>query len=209
MSLNAQGLTFAYLNGPKLIDGLDLQVQAGESVVIMAPSGTGKTTLLSLLGGLRKPLSGSVKIEVAPAGENRPELSWVFQSMHLLPKRSVLDNVSIALLTQGHRREAAEKAAMEQLQVFKVAHLFDRAQKDISGGESQRVALARAAAVNPAVILADEPTANLDTANVNMVVEALFSSFSQSALIVTTHDQRVAQKADKLFVLEDGKLAPR
>lgn len=204
MSLSVKSLVFGYPKGPKLIDGLDLEVRFGQSVAIMAPSGTGKTTLLALLGGLRKPDSGHVIL--GNEEFTNPRLSWVFQSMHLMPRRTVLDNVAVASLTLGLSRQEAELRASEQLERFAVGHLANRLQKDISGGESQRVALARAAVVEPQVVLADEPTANLDRSNVDMVSHTLFHGFPSSALIVTTHDQSVAAQAEALYVLENGRL---
>ena len=204
MSLSVRQLVFGYPNGPKLINGLDLEVLPGHSIAIMAPSGTGKTTLLALLGGLRRPESGQIALGSPELRD--PKISWVFQSMHLMPKRTVLDNVSIACLAQGMARSTAEEESRKQLQRFAVGHLASRMQKDISGGESQRVALARAAAGDPQVVLADEPTANLDRTNVDLVSRTLFGGFPTAALIVTTHDRMVAAQAGTQYVLEGGKL---
>ncbi len=204
MSLKVEELIFGYPNGPTLLDGLNLTVERGESVSIMAPSGTGKSTLLALIGGLRRPLGGT--ITVGDPAVDRPVLSTVFQSMHLISGRTVLDNVSIASMSQGMPRLEAEALSHAELTRFKIDHLAARLQKDVSGGESQRVALARAAVTRPQVVLADEPTANLDRANADLVSTTLYSGFPQSALIVTTHDEAVARQAARCLILRDGKL---
>lgn len=205
MSLTALGLRFAYANGDLLLDGLDLSVATGSSVSITAPSGTGKSTLLAVLGGLRRPLAGSVRIDPDPEA-NRPEVAWVFQAMHLLGRRTALDNVALGALARGSTRPEAEERALGELDRFGVAHLARRGQRSISGGESQRVALARAAVADPLVVLADEPTANLDRRNADRVIDVLMTGFPRAALVVATHDPAVAAAAGVSFELAGGRL---
>lgn len=207
MSIEIKNLTFGYSRDLPLINNLSIKVGQGESVAIMAPSGTGKSTLLGLIGGLLDPWQGEVLIDCANSTDySRPEISWVFQSMHLLPGRTALENVAIAQLARGKSRREAELRAGIELDRFKVGELASRQQKSLSGGESQRVALARAAAADPFVVLADEPTANLDRANAELVTNVLLTGFPESALIVTTHDAEVAKRAHRILVLRSGVL---
>ena len=204
VSLVAEGLGFRFAGGPVLIVHLSLRVDAGESVAVMAPSGTGKTTLLTLLGGLRRPDSGTVTIDgLAP----HPGLvSWVFQRMALLTERTVLDNVAIPSLARGARRSEAEDRARDALVAFGVDEFAARRARDISGGQAQRVAMARAAAVRTPLVLMDEPTANLDRATADGVIEVMLGGFLHAAVVVATHDPAVAARADRVYQLDRGRL---
>lgn len=209
MSLTVSSISFGYAAGAELISGLSLSVGAGESAVIMAPSGTGKSTLLSILGGLRAPTAGGVRIErdsEESGAPPRPEVAWVFQAMHLMPRRTVIDNVAVAALARGWARPHAEEVAQRELDRFGVAHLRDRRQSTLSGGESQRVALARASVADPHVVLADEPTANLDAGNARIVAEAFNGGFPRAAVVVATHDPVLAAAATQAYTLTDGRL---
>lgn len=211
MSLNATGISFAYLGQDELLTDLSLSVASGQSAAIMAPSGTGKSTLLAILGGLREPHSGTVEISAPAASTDnspliRPQVSWVFQAMYLLPRRTALHNVALALLTRGADRGEADEYAARCLERFDVAEFADRPVRKLSGGQAQRVGLARAAATQAHVILADEPTANLDRKNADQVIEVLFGGFSESALVVVTHDDYLASQADATYRMEAGKL---
>ena len=154
MPLVASGVTFGYRTDAPLLQDLSLEVSAGSSVGVMAPSGSGKSTLLAVLGGLRRAWGGTVAVEHAGPDTGGPLISWVFQDMHLLPHRTALDNVAVALLSQGLTRAQSEYLALAELDRFGVSALAGRLQRDLSGGESQRVALARAAIARPAVVLA-------------------------------------------------------
>ncbi len=209
MSLTARGVTFGYARDEPLLRDVELHVDDGRSAVVMGPSGSGKSTLLSLLGGLRRPAAGSVTIG-GPTGERtRPRLSWVFQSMHLIGARTVLDNVAVAALSLGFPRRASEDRARTALDRFGVGTLAARRQSTLSGGQAQRVALARAAVGEPLVVLADEPTANLDRRTADAVLAVLFSGFPTSALVVTTHDPAVAAAGSAAYDLLDGALVRR
>ncbi len=203
----ARDVHFGYRRDRVVLDGVDIEVGAGSSAALMAPSGAGKSTLLTILGGLRRPWSGSVVLtEAGSDGDLRQPVSWVFQAMHLMGRRTVVDNVAIAALARGHRRGDADVVTRSQLSRFGVGHLAERPQRDLSGGESQRVALARAAVADPLVVLADEPTANLDRANADLVIDVLFGGFPHAALVVATHDPLVAARADVIYRLESGRL---
>lgn len=202
MPLIASGLTFAYPRGPHLLDGLDLSVPGGSSAAVMAPSGVGKTTLLAVLGGLRRPTSGSVSLSADGGGT----VAWVFQEMHLLPRRTVLDNVTIGAMPRGIRRAGAEPRALAALARFDVEELAGRSVRTLSGGQRQRVALARAAIGEPALVLADEPTANLDRANAAAVAQVLATGFPGAVVIIATHDPVVAACTDVTYLLVDGRL---
>jgi putative ABC transport system ATP-binding protein len=205
MSLRAADLSFRFPAGPRVIDGLCLEVVAGESVVVMAPSGTGKTTLLGLLGGLRRPDRGVVTINGDPP--DPATVAWVFQRMHLLHDRYVQDNVALPALARGMSRTDAEAAGLDALKAFGVAELADRRAREVSGGQAQRVAMARAAVVRAPVVLMDEPTANLDRVTADGVIEVMFAGFRHAAVVVATHDPAVADHADRTYQLADGRLA--
>jgi ABC-type lipoprotein export system ATPase subunit len=205
MSLIATGLRFAYPGGARILDDLDLTVPAGGSAVVTAPSGTGKSTLLAVLGGLRHPAAGTVTIDRDPH-EDRPAVAWVFQAMHLLGRRTAVENVALGALARGACRAGAEAQARRELARFGVGDLAERRQRTLSGGESQRVALARAAVADPLVVLADEPTANLDRRNADHVIHVLMTGFPRAALVVATHDPAVAARADVAYALVDGRL---
>lgn len=205
MSLTAKGLRFAYPGGAQIIDGLDLHVPPGASAAITAPSGTGKSTLLALLGGLRRPTDGTVMID-EDALHLRPTVAWVFQAMHLLGRRTAVENAALGALARGASRTEAFSAAEEELARFGVVHLAGRQQRTLSGGESQRVALARAAVADPLVVLADEPTANLDRHNADHVIDVLMTGFPRAALVVATHDAAVAAAVGVAYELVDGRL---
>lgn len=201
-----------------IFNGINFEVQAGESVAIIGSSGAGKTTLLNLLGGLDSPTSGAVFLN----GENlhlakeskrsqirNREMGFVYQFHHLLPEFTALENVCMPLLIGGSLSEGRQRA--EQL-LIKVG-LKDRLKhkpSQLSGGERQRVAIARALVNNPSLVLMDEPTGNLDEATAQRVQEVLWQlveEFSTSFVIVT-HDSRVASELDKVCKLEGGLIKP-
>ncbi len=216
MSLTATGLKFRYPSGPLLLDGLDLEVASGCSAVVMAPSGVGKSTLLAVLGGLRRPESGTVTIARDGADvnhgveqtESATMISWVFQAMHLLPQRTALENVAVAAMPRGLRRSQAEQLAAIELERFAVGELARRQVRTLSGGQCQRVALARASVADPRVVFADEPTGNLDPANAAAVARVLVMGFPRAAVVIATHDPDVAAMADVVYRLDGGRLVP-
>jgi ABC-type lipoprotein export system ATPase subunit len=197
----------------ELLQGVSLEVAAGESVAVMAPSGRGKTTLLWIAGLLLKPTTGRVEIDrVERTPADAAELlgstvSWVLQSVNLLPRRTVIDNVALPLLAHEWPEGAARERARDLLSVVGLASCGGRTARTLSGGEAQRVGVARALATQPSVLLADEPTANLDGATARSVAAALFEASTETALVVTTHDAAVGRLATRrVYISERGRL---
>lgn len=216
--VSANGLVFtaAAASGPvHVLRGVDLSVGAGEAVGIVGPSGSGKTSLLMLLAGLERPTAGSLQVanqdlkamdEDALARFRRDEVGIVFQAFHLIPTMSALENVAMPLEFAG-RRDAFDRAAAALKEVG-LGHRLDHYPGQMSGGEQQRVALARAVVAEPRLILADEPTGNLDTAN----AAAVFDIFERLAreegrtVVVVTHDPDLAKRATRRIHLVDGRI---
>ena len=198
----------------RALRGVDLDVARGEWVAIMGPSGSGKSTLLHVLGGLDTPDGGSVRIagdDVARLSETRRavlrrrEVGYVFQFFNLVSDMSVADNVELPLLLVGVRRREARQRARDLLESLGIADVLDALPAQLSGGQQQRVALARALANRPAVLLADEPTGNLDTESARQVLALLRAEHDAGQTIVmVTHDARVASAADRVLVMQDG-----
>jgi len=215
--LEARGLVRRYQaeGSPiRAVDGVDLVVEAGETVSVMGPSGCGKSTLLHLLGGLERPDAGELYLggervdglsETAWAVRRRSRLGFVFQAFHLVDELTSVENVELPALLLGASRRDARRRAMELLERLGVAaragHLPDR----LSGGERQRVAVARALINRPLLVLADEPTGNLDSRATGDLL-GLFAELREArqALLVVTHDARVASTADRLLRMRDG-----
>jgi putative ABC transport system ATP-binding protein len=194
--------------------GIDLDVSSGEWVAVMGPSGSGKSTLLHVLGGLDTPDAGSVMVagsDVARMSETRRALlrrrhvGYVFQFFNLVSDMSVVDNVELPMLLVGVRRRDARRRAEELFESLGIADVLGAAPAELSGGQQQRVALARALANKPAVLLADEPTGNLDTDSARQVLALLRKEHDAGQTIVmVTHDPRVAAAADRVLVMQDG-----
>ena len=200
----------------KALDGVDVDVRAGESVCVLGPSGSGKTTLVNLLSALDAPTAGELTIsgrrvdglsERELVGVRRGLLGYVFQQFHLIPTLTVAENVALPLLFLGRKAEPAKIA-----RVLEAVGLADRAghlPKELSGGQMQRVAIGRALAVRPRVLIADEPTGNLDS----HTGEAIFDLFRKTvredgvALVLTTHNLALAARCDRTLTLADGRLA--
>jgi ABC-type lipoprotein export system ATPase subunit len=215
--LRARGLRKEYGKGEGLVravDGVDLDIGAGETVAVMGPSGCGKSTLLHLLGGLDRPSGGEVSLdgrriddigEKALARMRRTAVGFVFQAFHLMEELTAVENVELSALLAGRSPRAARRRAEELLERV---GLTDRARflpSALSGGQRQRVAIARALSNEPLVVLADEPTGNLDSA-ATLDVLRLFESLHESGqtLVVVTHDARIAATADRLISMRDG-----
>jgi putative ABC transport system ATP-binding protein len=199
-----------------ILNGIDLQIFPGEFVALVGPSGSGKSTLLSILGLLEPPTSGDVLLNQKSVGKlSRKELAdirsstigYVFQSFNLLAGLSAVENVMFPGLLAGESGQARYDRAIALLDKFGVAALAKRFPAEMSGGEQQRVAIARALFRSPAVILADEPTGNLDTENGRKVIDALqtLNSAGQTIVLVT-HDQSIAGDAPRLISLLDGRV---
>jgi lipoprotein-releasing system ATP-binding protein len=204
----------------EILKALHLVVGAGESLAIVGASGSGKTTLLQCLGGLDAPTAGTVKIagvdlatlSVAQVGDWRNRhIGFVYQFHHLLPEFSALENVMMPLLIRHTSVRDAKARATELLAKVGLEQRLHHRPKALSGGERQRAALARALVTNPSLVLADEPTGNLDRENAERVLELLLdlNRTYRSALVIVTHDERIAARLGKTVLLEDGKLRPR
>ena len=200
--------------------GVSLKLRQGEFMVIMGPSGSGKTTLLNIIGTLDKPSSGRAFID----GEDitrlndgrltklrRYKLGFVFQFHNLIPVLTALENVELPLITSGAPRKAFKDRAIELLQRVGLQDRTDHLPDEMSGGEQQRVAIARALANHPRIVLADEPTGDLDTHTGSEVVQLMHSMAKQegSAVVVVTHDPIVAQRADRLVEMRDGRVTEK
>jgi putative ABC transport system ATP-binding protein len=198
--------------------GLTLPVEKGEFTAICGPSGSGKTTLLNLIGALDSPTSGSVVLEGNDlSGLTRKELSeirrdrigFVFQAYNLMPVLTAYENAEIVMWVQGIEYEKRRERVMSLLAEVGLADLGDRLPSELSGGQQQRVAIARAIAANPAVVLADEPTANVDSETAKTLLDIMEKLNQEHGVtfIFSTHDPRVMERARRLVRLVDGKVA--
>jgi putative ABC transport system ATP-binding protein len=216
--LEARGLVKQYEAGAATaaLNGVDLAVGPGEFVAIMGPSGCGKSTLLHLLGGLDKPTSGEVYLrarrtdtlnEAQRAVLRRDEIGFVFQFFNLVGNFTVADNVDMPALLAGRSRAEARQRRETLLAELGIADKAEKVPAQLSGGERQRVAMARALINRPAVLLADEPTGNLDTANTREVL-ALLTRYHQAGqtIVLVTHDPQVASIADRVVTMRDGRI---
>ncbi|HET8620090.1 MAG TPA: ABC transporter ATP-binding protein [Acidimicrobiales bacterium] len=215
--LRARGLRKHYGTGEGLVravDGVDLDVAPGETVAVMGPSGCGKSTLLHLLGGLDRPSGGEVSLagrRIDPLGERalarmrRTAIGFVFQAFHLMDELTAVENVELPALLAGRSPRAARRQATELLERVGLADRAGFLPSALSGGQRQRVAIARALANEPLVVLADEPTGNLDSA-ATLDVLRLFESLHEAGqtLVIVTHDARIAATADRMLSMRDG-----
>ncbi|MBL8564051.1 MAG: ATP-binding cassette domain-containing protein [Gemmobacter sp.] len=216
--LEAAGLTLAGNAGPvEILKGISLSVDRGETVGLIGPSGSGKSSALMLMGGLERASSGRVSAlgqdlgamdEDALARFRRAHMGVVFQSFHLIPTMTALENVAVPLELAG-ARDAFDRAEAE-LRAVGLGHRLDHYPAQMSGGEQQRVALARAAAPRPAILLADEPTGNLDGSNGAAIMEMLFGLRDRhgATLVLVTHAPDLAARCDRVVRLVDGRLDP-
>jgi lipoprotein-releasing system ATP-binding protein len=203
----------------RVLEAADLTVAKGELVAIVAPSGAGKSTLLHLCGLLERPQAGEIEIIGTPTARlserartvlRRTTIGYVYQFHHLLPEFSALENVSVPQLIAGKSLADANKRSLELLELLGVAPRATHRPAELSGGEQQRVAIARAAANHPRVILADEPTGNLDPATSELVFGALQSLIRDegAAGLIATHNHDLARRADRIVTLKDGLVQP-
>lgn len=199
----------------KALKGINLQVKRGEYISIMGPSGSGKTTLFNMIGGLDRPTSGSVFIDgMNLAKMNDRQLAWVrsrkigyiFQTFNLIPVLSAQDNVALPMIFLGIKKEERLRKAAELLGVVGLGDRLTHRPHELSGGQQQRVAIARALANNPSIILADEPTGNLDLATGLSIVQLLYRLKVErsTTVICATHDLKMVDVSDKLAWLRDG-----
>jgi len=198
-----------------ILRGIDLDILDGEAVGLVGPSGSGKSTMLMVLAGLERPTAG----HLVAAGENllrlnedqlalfrRDNVGIVFQSFHLVPTMTALENVAIPLEFAG-RRDAFQRAE-DELKAVGLAHRLTHYPGQLSGGEQQRVALARALAVDPKILLADEPTGNLDGTTGEQIVDLMFTLHRErgTTMVLITHDTELAERCDRVVRLRDGRI---
>jgi len=218
--IKTEGLTKIY--NPKTIpvhalNGVDLSIKSGEFTAIVGPSGSGKTTLLNVIGGLDRPNSGKVVIDhtdISNLSDNqlidfrKEKIGFVFQAYNLIPVLTAKENVAFVMLLQKKDKAEREARAMELLEAVGIAEKCDKRPAELSGGQQQRVAVARALASKPAFVLADEPTANLDSKSTANLLDIMLRLNQEEGItfIFSTHDQRVIDRARRVVTLVDGKI---
>ena len=202
----------------EVLKGIDVRIKQGEIVTIVGASGAGKTTLLQIMGTLMRPDTGSVKIndvnvsvlrDKPLAAFRNQRIGFVFQFHHLLPEFTALENICIPGFIAGKQKNAVEKRASDLLALLKLAERADHKPSELSGGEQQRVAVARALINEPDVILADEPSGNLDTQNKNELHQLFFDLRDKlgQTFVIVTHDKELAGMADRTLQMKDGLIA--
>ena len=218
--LSVREVSKIYRNGATSVTAVNrasLEVQSGKVILILGPSGSGKTTLLSIMGCILHPTHGEVFVggqnvnqlsDSELSGLRREQIGFVFQSFNLLSFLTVRKNVEVALNLAGVRGRQAKERTTEVLRQVGLDHRLDFLPKNLSGGEKQRVSIARALANNPKVILADEPTGNLDSTAGRIVVDLMTKLARQrgSGVVIVTHDNRILDVADRVLYLSDGSL---
>ncbi len=211
--------TYFMADGSVMVEalaGIDLKIDQGEYVAIMGPSGSGKSTLMNILGCLDRPTKGSYLIDgddVAQADDEAlshirgRKIGFVFQAFNLIPAMTILENIEVPLFYQGESRSERNRRAREKLELVGLGDRLHHRPSQLSGGQQQRAAIARALVTEPSIILADEPTGNLDTATGNAILE-IFDAFHQKGLtiIMVTHESHVAARCQRVITLRDGLL---
>ena len=209
-----------HFNGKRQVtalDGVTLSIPRGAMVSIIGPSGSGKSTLLNLVGGLDRASSGVVRIDSAAlAGMSddqltrvrRDKIGFIFQFFNLLPTLSCLENVGLPLHLRGWPRAKVEERALELLALVQLSHRLQHLPDELSGGERQRVAIARALSVYPPILLADEPTGNLDTRTGDEILQLIRDVHGRlgSTVVIVTHDMKVAESCERTIALRDGRV---
>jgi len=220
-AISVRDVTKVFVEGPNhvpVLHGVDFEVEQGEVVLLMGPSGSGKTTLLSIMGCILRATSGSVKVagrEVANLDERElpavrlKNIGFIFQGFNLFPTLTVGENVELALDLKGIRGAKAKGESRRLLEQVGLAAKYNSFPSDLSGGQKQRVAIARALSGSPGVILADEPTAALDSHSGRNVMEMMreLAHTHGRGVVVVTHDSRVLEFGDRMVSMEDGRIA--
>lgn len=219
--LRCQQLGMTYTEGPndvEVLSDINLNIEKGERIAIIGASGSGKSTLLHLLGGLDLPSTGSVWVdgqELSRMADKKrgsirnQYLGFVYQFHHLLPEFTAVENVAMPLLIRGEDSKLATRKASDLLEEIGLGHRLEHRPVELSGGERQRAAIARALVTEPNVVLADEPTGNLDEKTAQGVFDMMMSLNQRigTALVMVTHDIKLANKMDKRFHLEQGRIS--
>lgn len=199
----------------KILRGVDLEIKMGEIAAIVGTSGSGKSTLLHILGGLDRPTSGDVFWRNQSIYKHSPDqlaelrnshVGFVFQFHHLLPEFTAVENVMMPALIKGDALKKSEKRAMELLELFGLEDRREHRPSQLSGGEQQRVSMARALMNRPSIILADEPTGNLDEKNTDIILKLLFDlrELEGISIVLITHEKEIAKRCDTLYLLQNG-----
>ncbi len=199
-----------------VLKGIDLQIEEGEFIALMGPSGSGKSTLLNIVGCLDRPTSGQFLLlgqEISQTSDDelarvrREELGFIFQTFNLIGRISVLKNVEVPMMLSGVTRDKRKERALKLLESVGIAHRINFSPQNISGGERQRVAIARALANNPKIIIADEPTGNLDLKNSNEVMKILSNLYKEGrTIIMVTHNPEITENCSRVIRLRDGRI---
>ena len=219
MLIEARGVTKVYGSGRtavRAVSGVSFSIDRGELVLLMGPSGSGKTTLLTLISGLLKPTSGEIYIdgvEITKLSQRElarlrlEKIGFIFQHFNLLSALTALENVMVPLIIKGVSQDEARERAEELLRAFGLGKRMHHLPESLSGGEQQRVAVARAVVASPEIIIADEPTANLDSKKGREVMELIQERVEQGrCAVIASHDPRVESFADRVLYMEDGRL---
>ncbi len=213
-------LTKIYDEGPvavRAVDDVSIQITEGEFTAVVGPSGSGKTTLLNIIGGLDRPSSGSVKVADVELGDMNEDqlikfrlenIGFVFQSYNLIPVLTAKENTEFIMLLQGVSEKERDTRVLQLLDEVGIGEQANKRPSEMSGGQQQRVAVARALASRPKFVLADEPTANLDSKSAENLLDLMLQLNKEEnvTFIFSTHDQRVIDRARRVITLEDGKI---
>lgn len=218
--LHLEGIGKSFQQGElevKALQNITLDIEEGEFAALVGPSGSGKTTLLNIIGGLDSPTAGIAMlngIDVSTLSEAQlsdfrlMELGFVFQAYNLVPVLSALENVELVMVLQGRDKKESEERAAHYLKLVGLEKVMHRRPSAMSGGQQQRVAVARALAAGPKLVLADEPTANLDSENATALLDIMHSLAKEekTTFIFSTHDPRVMERAERIITLKDGQI---
>ncbi|MEM1239137.1 MAG: ABC transporter ATP-binding protein [Cyanobacteria bacterium P01_H01_bin.26] len=221
VAIAAQNIQMSFMSGTtetKVLKGIDLAIPPGQIRLMMGPSGSGKTTLLSILAGILTPTAGQVQLlgqEITTLSRKkltafrRDHIGFIFQSFNLFPALTALENIELALQLKGYKGPSNKEQAFDLLKQVGLGDRVDNLPADLSGGQKQRVAIARALAGEPELIMADEPTAALDSATGHDVIELMqyLAKNKGCTVLIITHDPRITDAADEITYLEDGVLA--
>ena len=217
--LRAVHRTYFKPDGSVLVEalgGIDLRIEVGEYIAVMGASGSGKSTLMNILGCLDRPTAGSYRLDGGDVSSmtddelsriRREKIGFVFQAYNLISELNALENVEVPLFYQGVSRAERHRRGVAKLEQVGLGDRLSHRPSELSGGEQQRVAIARALVNNPAVIMADEPTGNLDSKTGQTILELLSNLHSQGmTIIVVTHDERIAEHCQRIVLLRDGRI---
>ncbi len=214
--LEAKALTREFDDGQvKALRGVDFSVEEGEFIAVTGPSGCGKSTLLQMLGALDRPTSGtllyrgqSIPDHPNPAAYRAHEIGFIFQAFHLLPTFTAAENVQIPMFETNRSASDRRERSVELLKLVGLDHRLDHFPSKLSGGERQRVAIARSLANGPSVVLADEPTGNLDSENAHLVLDLIIRLQQEQGrtLVLVTHDPSIASRASRTLHMKDGRI---